>query len=180
MFRGRKPDAPEMQEAKGRPGKRRRPAAPAASTVASSAVQPTSKLGRSALHVWTKLAPELERMNFLRGTDSNAFARYCQTVAKYWEVSAELDRDGEVYWTETVHGKMKRINPLFLIQERLSRRLIELEDRFGLSPAARQQIMMRLAQQQPQLPLRPQGEAEPTTPPPDAGPIGILGSPKLH
>jgi P27 family predicted phage terminase small subunit len=184
MIRGRKPDTDEVQDAKGRPGKRARATKPAMSSTASgSAVQPSGKLSRPALHIWRSLAPDLEQMNFLRPTDATAFSRYCQTVAKYWDVSQELDTEGEVYWTETVHGKMKRINPLFLIQERLSRRLTDLEDRFGLSPASRQQIMIRLAAQQPQLPLTPPPTpgASPSPTAPDSGPIGFLSPPaNLH
>jgi P27 family predicted phage terminase small subunit len=182
MYRGRKPDGDALQDAKGRPGKRRRATPPASSTVAATTIQPSSKLKQSALHVWRALAPELERLNFLRPTDANAFSRYCQTVARYWQVSEDLDREGETYTTDSAHGSMKRINPLFIIQERLSRRLTELEDRFGLTPAARQQIMLRLAQQQPSLPLAPGAAATPTDPPPptDAGPIGILGTTTRH
>lgn len=179
MYRGRKPDPDALQDAKGRPGKRRRAAPIASSTVAATTIQPSGKLKRSALHVWSTLAPELERLNFLRPTDANAFSRYCQTVARYWEVSADLDTEGETYTTDSAHGSMKRINPLFIIQERLSRRLTEMEDRFGLTPAARQQIMLRLAQQQPSLSLAPGVAATteaPTTPAPEAGPIGILGT----
>lgn len=184
MYRGRKPDSDAMQDAKGRPGKRRRATLPASSTVASSTIQPSGKLKQPALHIWRALAPDLERLNFLRPTDAQAFSRYCQTVARYWQVSADLDTEGETYTTDSAHGSMKRINPLFIIQERLARRLTELEDRFGLTPAARQQIMLRLAQQQPSLPLTPGTAAQPSDQPappvPDAGPIGILGAAKLH
>lgn len=183
MIRGRKPDTDEVQDAKGRPGKRRRAAPPAAaSAVSGTAVQPSSKLSRPALHIWRVLAPDLEQMNFLRATDSPAFSRYCQTLAKYWEISTELDREGVVYLTESAHGSMKRVNPLFLVQERLSRRLTEFEDRFGLSPASRQQIMVRLAQQQPQLPLGatpPTSDQPPAAMPADTGPIGLLNPPTL-
>ena len=182
MIRGRKPDTDEVQNAKGRPGKRRRPAPPAPSSVASTTVQPNSRLTQSALHIWRTLAPDLEQMNFLRATDSPAFSRYCQTLAKYWEISTELDSEGVVYLTESAHGSMKRVNPLFLVQERLSRRLTEFEDRFGLSPAARQQIMIRLAQQQPQLPLAKSAQPDSAQPPaqvPSSGPIGLLNKPPL-
>jgi P27 family predicted phage terminase small subunit len=181
MIRGRKPDTDDVQNAKGRPGKRRRATPPfVASTVGATAVQPSSKLSRPALHIWRTLAPDLEQMNFLRATDSAAFSRYCQTLAKYWEISHELDREGVVYLTESAHGSMKRVNPLFLVQERLSRRLTEFEDRFGLTPAARQQILIRLAAQQPSLPLSttPKPEASAAQPSaPESGPIGLLNSP---
>lgn len=181
MIRGRKPDTDEVQDAKGRPGKRRRSALPATtSTVSASSVQPSSKLSRPALAIWRTLAPDLEQMNFLRATDSPAFSRYCQTLAKYWEISTELDRDGVVYLTESAHGSMKRVNPLFLVQERLSRRLTEFEDRFGLTPAARQQIMIRLAASQPSLPLARPGDTQvPASQPPapETGPIGLLNAP---
>lgn len=112
-------------------------------------------------------------MNFVRPTDAQAFTRYCASVAQYWEVSTKLETEGLTYETTSLHGSMTRLNPLFLVQERLVRRLVDLEDRFGLNPAARQSIMLRLAQGQAQLPLsmpeqHPQAESD--------TPIGMLST----
>lgn len=170
-MRGRKPQPDELKRAKGNPGKRALAAPLEASPVTLKA---PAKLSAAALAVWRETATELERMNFLRPTDRNAFARYCETVAEYWRVSTSLRRlKSNTYETDTLHGRMLRIHPDFLVQDRLFKRLTDLEDRFGLSPAARQAIMLRLAQVQPQLPFG--ATAVPETKEPD-GPIGILGA----
>lgn len=181
MSRGRRPEPAELKAAKGNPGKR---AIPRVADAPSGAIKPLAKLRPAAVAVWRELAPELARMNFLRPTDRHAFSRYCETVVHYWDVTTQLRQSGDTYVTESAHGTMQRVNPLFLIQERLFKRLTDLEDRFGLSPAARQSIMQRLAQVQPTLPL-----GEPAHPSPSAdmpaseappSPIGLLGAGRLH
>ncbi len=176
MTRGRRPDPEGLQDIKGNPGKRKRPAAPVVPEASGAILKPIGKVTPAAVAVWRSLAPELERMNILRTTDRLAFSRYCQDVVTYWDIAAKLRREGHTYLTETVHGKMKRINPLFLIEERLGNRLTALEDRFGLSPQTRQQLLLRLAGQPTQLPLALTPAAEGPAPPP-SGPIGILSAP---
>lgn len=154
---GRRPDPAGLQELKGNPGKRRKAAAlPPAQ---AGTIAPPAKLTGASRDVWERLAPELVRMNFLRQTDAQAFARWCDAVVRYWKVSEELRKTGETYTSTSAHGELQRINPLFVVEERLAKRLESLEDRFGLNPAARQTIMLRLSQTQPQLPLAlPKGE----------------------
>jgi P27 family predicted phage terminase small subunit len=155
--------------------------APAAGTV-----KPPGGMSAPSLVVWRQIAPELERMNFLRQTDCQAFARYCDALSRFWAVSQKLRKAGTTYWTDSAHGKMQRINPLFIVEERLAKRLTDLEDRFGLTPAARQQIMLRLAQGQGQLPFNPPagspGQPDTPAPPgaPPESPIGLLAGAKLH
>lgn len=182
MPRGRKPDAPGLQELKGNPGKRKRVAsAPGVvETTPSGALKPLSLLTTTAKAVWQSVGPDLERMGFLRPTDRNAFARYCDAVARYWAISKQLRMEGQTYTSTSAHGDLRRVNPLFLIEERLAKRLEGLEDRFGLTPATRQQIMMRLAQQQPQLPFKPKADAETAAPAPVESPIGLLGPATRH
>jgi len=174
---GRRPDPAAVQDAKGNPGKRaRRTAAPLPD---GPGARPHANLRPTALKIWGEIAPELERMNLLRRTDGAAFSRYCETLAAYWEITAKVQKIGATYETESAHGKMRRISPEFAAQERLFNRLIQLEDRFGLSPASRQQILLRAAgAPQGSLPLGqpksaqdPEAPAEPAVP---ASPIGLL------
>lgn len=191
MARGRKAKPAELKRAQGNPGKRALPELPVeaeqkplAPSKRSSAPKRLTADGRK---IWDALAPELKRLKFLRSSDQGAFERYCDTLASYWRVTLELRKAGETYETESAHGRMLRIHPKFMVQERLSRRLDQLEDRFGLSPAARQQIMQRLAAQPPGLPLEPgekagEGEEAPAPAPGKPSPIGMLrgGSGALH
>lgn len=78
-------------------------------------------------------------------SDQNALARYCEALADYVDVTRNLDAQGHVYTSKSNHGELLRISPYFMVQERIVKRLQDLEDRFGLTPASRQQIMSRMA-----------------------------------
>ncbi len=178
MARGPVPQPDSVKRAKGNPGKRALP--PPLKEAAPGEIRPTGKLRQSAMHVWRKLAPELQRQNMLRSTDSEALSRYCDTVVTYWEVSEKLRVQGVTYTSESPHGTYQRLNPLFVIQERLATRLSAMEDRFGLTPAARQSIMVRAAQlaAQPLLPLGDTSNA--SAPAPTQSPIGLLATTTRH
>lgn len=180
----------EIAEARGNPGRRKRRTAFADAVPVLAAegpeAAPPPQLSEPARQVWQALAPELARLKLLRTTDGQAFARYCDTLARYWEVTRELDKLGDTYVSKSQHGTLHRLRPQFIVQDRLARRLIDLEDRFGLSPAARQRILLQLAAAtvQPNLPFggkQPVGAAdelpgaeEPASQP-ASSPIGLLG-----
>ena len=175
MSRGRRPDPQAVRDAKGNPGKRAKPVVDAAAMKPGGIIKPLAKLTPAAAAIWQSLGPDLERLNFIRGTDRELFGRYCQTVVEYWEATRHLRLEGSVYWTETLHGKMKRINPYFLVQERLAARLVPMEDRLGLNPASRQQLLIRLSTLNPQLPFNSNAVPD-SRPPDDMADIGFLGS----
>lgn len=147
MAAGRKPKPAEAKEAAGNPGKRRIAKTP--DSLPSASLPAPKFLSKQAKIVWDRAAPGLIKINFLRATDIDAFARYCEHVAEFWMLTRRLRRDGLTYWTDSNHGKLKRLNPDFQARDRIERQLVPLEDRFGLSTAARQQIMQRLADRIP-------------------------------
>ena len=114
------------------------------------------ELAPAAREIWAKLAPELERLKFLRATDLFAFTRYCQYAARWIEINKALKTKDLSYWTESAHGKMQRDNPQFRHLVIIEKRLEDLEDRFGLNPMARQRIMLGMAAAAPQLPFTDQ------------------------
>jgi len=142
MARGRRPDPEAVKIAKGSKRSARASAVDGTAELRSSAPK---NLSASAKRVWDALAPELGRLKFLRDTDRDAFARYCEHASRWWALTKDLRSEGDTYWTESAHGKMQRLNPKFMVRERIENRLESLEDRFGLNPAARQQILQRLA-----------------------------------
>lgn len=145
MARGRKPEPAALKRAKGNPG--RRPIVDAPALPASNAVATHPGLSKDARKVWERLAPDLVHMQFLRPTDRDAFARYCEHLAKWWELTRAIRRDGETYLSKSEHNPqgLHRMNPKFMIRERIENRLELLEDRFGLTPASRQQVLQRMA-----------------------------------
>ena len=177
-MRGRKPDPAEVKDAKGNPGKRKITRTPDA--VPGLPVDAPKHLPAKAKKVWAALAPQLRQLKFLRATDQEAFTRYCAHLAEYWSLSVDLKKEGTTYETESRHGRMHRINPKFLVRERLENRLEALEDRFGLNPRARQQILQQMASQAG-LPIdTPQQPGSDAPAAPSPSPVGLLGGQSLH
>lgn len=178
MARGRKAQPAELAAAKGNPGKRAiRPAAVVdAPEIAGAAPAELTKEGRA---VWSKLRPNLAEMKLLRATDEPLFARYCDALAEFWKATRKLRRRGAVYDAPMTNGgTMRRLDPLFHVQERLQKRLEAMEDRLGLSPRARQEIIHRMSQAAaplPALPLDARGGESPAHGEPlERGPVGFL------
>lgn len=176
-MRGRKSQPAAVKSAKGNPGRRAIPAEPEGKPTGRVAAAPR-ELGAEAKKVWAQMAPELTRLKFLRETDLSAFARYCEHLARWWGLTKDLRKEGETYETQSAHGNMMRVNPKFMVRERIEKRLEPLEDRFGLTPGARMQIMQRLAVVTP-VPVGGlfDGGAEKSagqTPAAPASPLGLL------
>ena len=106
------------------------------------------ELTKEGKAVWRIIAPLLARSNFYHKTYAFSLTRYCDTVAEYWKVTRELRRKSYVYKAPKVGGgTILRFNPLFMVQDRLARRLDTLEHNFGLNPRARGEVMARLTEQ---------------------------------
>jgi P27 family predicted phage terminase small subunit len=181
-MRGRRPKPSALKAAQGNPGHRailESPAPPADQAAAPAAFP--FKISADAQRVYDLIAPGLKRLNFLRASDEPAFRRYCDTMSRYWRVTEEMERlGGETYECATVGGgTMLRLRPQFVVQERLARRLDALDDRFGLTPMARQQYLLALSRGS-QLSLLPDERApqpaDPSVPasPPRPPAIGAL------
>jgi P27 family predicted phage terminase small subunit len=149
-FRGPKPDPAAVKEAKGNPGRRPIGADPVTDdqagashgeiTTAPNDVVPPVWLKGKALDVWNRIGPRLVKMRLLSPIDAEPFARYCRNFARWEKMQTELDERGETYESESQHGKLRRIDPSFMIADRLERSLMAIEDRFGLSPSERQRV----------------------------------------
>ena len=181
MARGRKGQAAETKFAKGNPGKRDVKTA-SATDLPHIGIATPAKLTREGKKVWQDLVPKLVHSKLLRVTDQEVLTRYCDMVAQYWKATRQVRKMGEVYEATMTHGqgKMMRINPWFAIQSRLVDKLQNMEDRLGLSPRSRQELMFRLAQ----VPATPPGElfkdGDESLPAPDATPgraVGFLNGP---
>ncbi|QHC36449.1 phage terminase small subunit P27 family [Komagataeibacter xylinus] len=144
MIRGRKPTPDTINEARGNPGKRARKTI-SLEALPVAGIDAPKHMRAKGRKYWIEVAGWLAESRIVRVSDRNALARYCETLADYVKVTAALDKQGHVYTTESNHGTMQRISPWFMVQERLTKRLQDLEDRFGLAPASRQQILARMA-----------------------------------
>jgi P27 family predicted phage terminase small subunit len=186
MARGPKPQPAAVREQKEpiRSPHRQRPAAPDMQ-IAAGALQPPKWLKKEGLRIWGRLAPTLRAAKLLTQADVETFARYCRNFARWLKMQKEVDKEGEAYESESQWGKLKRVNPSFLIADRIERQLLAAEDRFGLNPAERQRIFIARAAGAPadlfggqQLPPEKRSDdaaAQPTRPAePEQGPVGFL------
>jgi P27 family predicted phage terminase small subunit len=198
MARGRRPQPEAVKAAKGNTGRRPSRNPPVATVEPSGsggrlpgwldtqkrvrkvAAQRASKL---AGEIWAFLQPELSRMNLVKSTDDIALGRFCRYMAEWIEYTHVLDQEGTFYITSSPHvGELRRPHPAFKQRKDIEGHLKDLGDVLGLSPSARQRLMMQLANhnglnpQQPPFPSTSEGGDQ--LPGMDAmtTPIGMLGS----
>lgn len=147
MPRGPKPQPAAVREQKEavRSPHRPRPALPEATLASGAGVLPPKWLKGEGLKIFERRAPSLRAAKLLTEADVETFARYCRNFARWLKMQKEIDKEGEAYESESQWGKLKRVNPAFLIADRLERQLLAAEDRFGLNPAERQRIMIARA-----------------------------------
>ncbi len=180
----------EEQERRGNPGKRGPLAIAPLAVMPALEVMPPDDMSEDAKTVWMMLAPDLIAMKILRRTDALTFAVFCESFAEYAKARRQLAREGYTYEAETIAGgKMRRVNPRFIILDRARRIILQYAAQFGLTPVDRFRVIQNLAGRGPE-PIDPRGgsssgqstddaerdllEIEGETVP-DEGPVGALG-----
>lgn len=153
MARGRRPDSPAQQVAKGQPGKRKRAAAIEAEVERLAANDPLNpppfirgsraKRGQGeALRIWRELAPQLQRRNLLDRMDRYAFGRWCVYQAEWIKATEEIATAGISRVVKTVSGdEMLRRHPAAAHRDRIELAIAKLEAAYGLTPADRYKVM---------------------------------------
>lgn len=142
---GRRPISPELQAARGNPGKRPvKKLAPRAMAERIQLERPKWLSDRLARQVWTQLQASL---HFLRQSDVQVFGRYCVYLSDWVTANKQIkESGGAVYVTSSPHVEnMLRINPWFTVRSRLEDDLVKLEEKLGLTPLDRQRIIRDLA-----------------------------------
>jgi P27 family predicted phage terminase small subunit len=145
MGRHAKPAA--VKEAQGNPGRRPIVSEGAASPV--SAFDAPRGLKAGPRKVWDALAPTLAQLRFLRPSDLTAFRRYCVFIYKWSQIEPDLIGAKATVTTVSQHNPdgLERKSATLLVALMLDKRLSEIEDRFGMNPAARQRLLLQMAQQ---------------------------------
>lgn len=169
-IRGPKPKPAEVAEKQGNPGRRPivKPRERSATPVIAG--QAPDWLDEMGLHVWQTYMPRLKGMGYVKDTDMAAFARLCDHTSRWLRLRTKVNERGESYTTESRHGKMERMNPDFVAMLRIEGQMTALEDRFGLTPSARQQILARITEPA-DIPLNISGDGEGQA---HGSPIGML------
>lgn len=178
MIPGPKPKPAEIAELQGNPG--HRPINKGPDMPLSGPVSPPDWImGKpAALAIWNAYVPRLRVLGFVKDTDVQSFARLCDHTARWIALRNKVDAKGESYVTESRHGKMERLNPDFVAMLRVEDKITALEDRFGLTPASRQQILRALRDGDSEIPSDLFGGHAPTGQKPaseaPASPIGMM------
>lgn len=150
MARGRKPDGPALQAAKGNPGKRiRRTEARVRELALLDPLDPPPFLAARGPHrlpeaagLWHELAGELRRRNLLDRLDRYGFARWCVYQAEWIEATRTLRREGLTRTVTTVSGdEMPRRHPAAAHRDRVELAMTKLEAAYGLTPADRYKVI---------------------------------------
>ena len=122
-----------------------------------------------ALFRRARTSPLLRRA--ITNTDVSVLARWASYLAQWIEAKAALDAGEPPYkLVKSKHVERHLRGPALSVMLDLERMLTTLEDRLGLSPASRQDLLRALALPGPLLPA-PAIEAEPDQPSPPS-PIG--------
>lgn len=144
MARGRKPDGPALQAAKGNPG-RRKPKPPVEiAPVAVGAIRPPKWVAKSprAVAVWNDLVPMLARLNLVTELDAYPLARYCRYLCDWVTADEAVRKEGSWFDTVGTNGEpTKKRHPAFHARTELEKSLREIEEAFGARPDARYKIL---------------------------------------
>jgi phage terminase small subunit len=151
---GRLPDAPGVQEEKGHPGRRlsaikrreieakrvaellARPPADGADALAPPAIIADGPLAAASMAIWRDLAPKLAATHRLQAQHRPVFAMFCVYFAEWVLANEEVAKRGHTQRVKTVAGGfMERMRPAVVVRDRAFQMVMQLSDRFGLTPS---------------------------------------------
>ena len=150
MARGRRRIPDEVKAAKGNPGKRKLLLADNESPRVSRPLNytmPETLTHEREQRIFREIVEDYLQRRVARPQDLFAYARWAHYVHRWMICKETLDQPGAmtVYKSVSPHGTYYRRNPIFKDQLDVERVLQSLEDRLGLNPAARQNIIRGLA-----------------------------------
>lgn len=188
MSRGRRAQPNEVKALKGNPGKRRLALENAGKSSARPqkhvAVQPPEFLTQEReREIFSRIIDDYLQRRVARPTDLTAYARWASYVHRWISCKEQLDGKSTWFKSESKWGALLRRHPLFKDMLDIERVLQSLEDRLGLNPIARQNIIRGLAAVPPALgglfgeeesPKDDKPQPEMEAPPPEVGPLGYL------
>lgn len=184
MARGRKPDSPALQAAKGNPGRRKPKPVVEVAPITVGTIRPPKWVAKSprAVAVWNELVPILARLNLVTELDANPLARYCRYLCDWVAADEAVRKEGVYFDAIGTNGEpTKKRHPAHQARTDLEKSLREIEEAFGMRPDTRFKILrdQAAAMGGGNLPLfggqaerQDPGEVEPAP----AEIVGILGS----
>ncbi len=148
MTRGRKAQPDEIKELRGNPGKRRLVALEAAKKARRIAPAPPPLIetpnwlsNDREIAIFRSVVDEYQQNRIARKTDVAAYARWAHYLRRWIEAKEQLGDSGMYYKVESNHGSRLALHPLLVVMFRCEAEITKQEDRLGLNPAARQNII---------------------------------------
>jgi phage terminase small subunit len=194
MPAGRPPRPDDEKIALGNPGHRPIKQSDAAIEplrgAAARVVAPDFLTGAREQEIFRRVAGEMIGRRVARKGDLTGYARWAHYVDRWIGCKEQLEGKQTFFLSESRHGKLLRRHPVFKDMLDLERVIQSLEDRLGLNPVARQNILRGLMALPPGLAgdlfeegEKPApaaaGETAPDAPPmpdaPDENALGYLG-----
>lgn len=153
MARGRRAEPDEVKAAKGNPGRRplKGGGDAKAPTLLDKIEYPAFLTHQRERELFRRTVEDFVLRRLARPADLVAYARWAHYVHRWMICKETLDGKASWYETNSNHGKMLRRHPIFSEQLKLEDVMIKLEDRLGLNPVARQNIIRGLAAVPPAL-----------------------------
>lgn len=175
MPRGRRALPDELKALRGNPGKRKLIADTAVdkSTQQQKPLKPITVEPPAFLthdrekEIFLRIVRDYLQRRIARAPDLTAYGRWASYVHRWITCKESLDGKSTWFTSESKWGKLLRRHPLFKDMLDLERVLQSLEDRLGLNPIARQNIIRGLASLPPAL-----GGLFDSDPRPDEEPAG--------
>lgn len=174
MGRGRKGAPAEIAAAKGNPGRRPRAKVPAEPVVSAGGLVSPLPLNADESAMWRVVVSHMEALNLIRPSDAVSVARYACYLVDWIKHRQQIDREGATNLVKSNHNPegLIRKHPLLDLLNSLESRLIALEDRYGLSPRSRQELLLQVSRGVPSQNDLYQPAANPAES--SDGPLGIL------
>jgi len=140
MSRGRKPTPTKLHVLRGNPSKKKDLGAgePEPSPVVS--IEPPDFLREEAKRAWFLLAPEFQTQGILTKSDAPALAAFCSAWGDLVNADRALEIEGDMEFTTTKSGVMKKENPWFYVKARAMTQCDKYAAQFGVGASYRAKL----------------------------------------
>ncbi len=101
-------------------------------------------LSPGAVTVWDEVVPQLDAAGMVAAIDGRPFARYCELFTVWDDLLAFLKKSGHAHPVKNSRGDVVGVRPYpqLRLALQVSEHLLRLEDRFGMTPAARARLIV--------------------------------------
>lgn len=160
-MKGRKPDAPGLQDLKGNSGRRKTKAekqladatrlAELLATAPGAEQDPLAppafldQRSAPALAVWKEYAPRLHGLNMLDAVYRHTFALFCVYMGEFVTANEDILAKGYSVMVKTISGdKMPRENPSVSRRAEATKYILQLSENFGFTPLDQYKLLKEM------------------------------------